>query len=206
MLGNPDAAPPRWWWWSTPRCEYVHVLTGRSVNVKVRFGIIDQTAEHFPSEDGIRWEPMNHTTLKARENQASLAFNIAKREAMAADIDVRRFRKLLEVDPTFIPYFDQAKARVSLMDVQFIELRIRLSGPCSRSTPRSRSGPRSSTRSKPSSESSPGEPARLLPQLESDPAAHRPTLARKDVRCQFSVPWPKVDVQAGNPHLNFNDR
>jgi len=63
-----------------------------------------------------------HTGARRGHNQASFAFNVAKREAAKAGVDVRRFRSSLEVDPEFIPHFDSARAGVADMEVQVIEL------------------------------------------------------------------------------------
>lgn len=63
-----------------------------------------------------------HTRLTSKQNQASFAFNIAKREARKAGLDIKRFRKALEADPGFAEHFAEAKARVRSMEVQFIEL------------------------------------------------------------------------------------
>ncbi|MGO9789003.1 MAG: GIY-YIG nuclease family protein [Solirubrobacteraceae bacterium] len=63
-----------------------------------------------------------HTGERSRENQASLAFNIAKREAALAGVEVNRTRKALEVAPDFETHFVAARAHVTAMDVQFIEL------------------------------------------------------------------------------------
>lgn len=61
-------------------------------------------------------------TGATRQNQASFAFNLAKREAAKADVDTKRWRAALEADPEFVPHFDAARASVAAMDVQFIEL------------------------------------------------------------------------------------
>ena len=63
-----------------------------------------------------------HTWEKSRENAASFAFNIAKREASKAGIDITPWRSVLEADPDFVPYFASARASVAAMSVQFIEL------------------------------------------------------------------------------------
>ena len=63
-----------------------------------------------------------HTWEKSRENAASFAFNIAKREASKAGIDITPWRAVLEADPDFVPYFASARASVAAMSVQFIEL------------------------------------------------------------------------------------
>jgi hypothetical protein len=64
----------------------------------------------------------DHTGATKKHNQASFAFNLAKREAKAAKVDVKRTRTVLEADPDFVPHFDKARADVAGMDVQFIEL------------------------------------------------------------------------------------
>jgi len=63
-----------------------------------------------------------HTGAKHGRDQASFAFNVAKREAAEAGVDVERFRSLLEGDPEFASHFDAARASVARMDVQFIEV------------------------------------------------------------------------------------
>jgi len=63
-----------------------------------------------------------HTWARGRENAASFAFNIAKREAARVGIDVKRWRAVLEADPAFVPHFVSAQASVAAMTVQFIEL------------------------------------------------------------------------------------
>jgi GIY-YIG catalytic domain-containing protein len=63
-----------------------------------------------------------HTCQRSRENAASFAFNIAKREATLAGVEVKRWRAVLEADPAFVPHFTKARASVAAMTVQFIEL------------------------------------------------------------------------------------
>jgi len=63
-----------------------------------------------------------HTGATNSHNQASFAFNLAKREAKKARVDIKRFRSALELDPTFAPYFDAARVEVARMNVQFIEV------------------------------------------------------------------------------------
>lgn len=70
----------------------------------------------------LRQRLLNHTVLSSRQNQASFAFNIAKRDAGEAGLDVARFRQILEADADFAEHFVWAKTRVAAMDVQFIEL------------------------------------------------------------------------------------
>lgn len=62
-----------------------------------------------------------HCRPSSPENAASFAFNIAKREAAARRIDIVGFnRKDLSVSPDFKTLFDNAKAQVALMPVQFV--------------------------------------------------------------------------------------
>lgn len=70
----------------------------------------------------LRQRMRSHTRLTANQNQASFAFNLAKKAAGEAGLDLKRFRKVLAEDPDFAAHFDQAKARVREMDLQFIEL------------------------------------------------------------------------------------
>jgi excinuclease Cho len=62
-----------------------------------------------------------HCRPSSPENAASFAFNIAKREAEHRSIDIAGFhRKALSVQPDFKDLFDDAKAQVALMPVQFM--------------------------------------------------------------------------------------
>lgn len=70
----------------------------------------------------LRTRLRQHTGATNRQNQASFAFNLAKREALADDVDVKRPRADLELDADFVPHFDKARADVAAMNVQFIEL------------------------------------------------------------------------------------
>ncbi|HEY1774686.1 MAG TPA: GIY-YIG nuclease family protein [Solirubrobacteraceae bacterium] len=70
----------------------------------------------------LRTRLRQHTWERSRENAASFAFNIAKRDAVAAGVDIKRWRRVLEADPAFIPHFVDARASVAAMTVQFIEL------------------------------------------------------------------------------------
>jgi hypothetical protein len=63
-----------------------------------------------------------HTADRGRENDASFAFNIAKREAALASVNIKRTRAVLQDAEDFVPHFKAARARVAAMDVQFIEL------------------------------------------------------------------------------------
>jgi hypothetical protein len=70
----------------------------------------------------LRTRLRQHTGATNRQNQASFAFNLAKREALRANVEVERPRATLEAAAEFIPHFDKARADVAAMDVQFIEL------------------------------------------------------------------------------------
>ncbi len=63
-----------------------------------------------------------HTGATRRENEASFAFNIAKREAARAGLALDLDRRALEANLDFVPYFDDARAAVAAMRVQYIEL------------------------------------------------------------------------------------
>lgn len=70
----------------------------------------------------LRQRLRHHTDLSSGQNRASFAFNIAKRDAGLAGIDVARFRQVLEADVDFAEHFDRAKQSVANMTVQLIEL------------------------------------------------------------------------------------
>ena len=70
----------------------------------------------------LRQRMRSHTRLAARQNQASFAFNLAKRAAGEAGLEIKRFRQVLADDPDFAAHFEEAKTRVRSMEVQFIEL------------------------------------------------------------------------------------
>ena len=63
-----------------------------------------------------------HVGVKNDHNQASLAFNVARRDAAAAGIEVKRWRKILVADPAFVEHFAVARAQVAAMDVQYISV------------------------------------------------------------------------------------
>ncbi len=66
----------------------------------------------------LRTRLRQHTGATNRQNQASFAFNLAKREALADKVDVKRPRADLELAAAFVPHFDKARAAVAAMDVQ----------------------------------------------------------------------------------------
>lgn len=63
-----------------------------------------------------------HTGSRRDHNQASFAFNLAKREAATAGADVTRFRAQLSADPAFAALFTTARETVAAMSVRFIEV------------------------------------------------------------------------------------
>lgn len=63
-----------------------------------------------------------HTAPRSRQNDASFAFNLAKRSAAQAGLTVTGFRSSVESDPGFAEHFERARTAVAGMDVQFIEL------------------------------------------------------------------------------------
>lgn len=70
----------------------------------------------------LRGRLRQHTVARARQNEASFAFNIAKAEASRAGVDITHFREVLQADPAFKIHFDLAKTRVAAMAVRIIEL------------------------------------------------------------------------------------
>jgi hypothetical protein len=59
-----------------------------------------------------------HGGMSSRENQASLAFNIARRKAAdRPSFNVHLTRRALEADPAFAQLFGEARARVARMQV-----------------------------------------------------------------------------------------
>lgn len=62
------------------------------------------------------------TAITSRENQASFAFNLAKRSAREAGLTLAGSRAAVEADPEFAQHFEQARREVAQMTVQFIEL------------------------------------------------------------------------------------
>jgi hypothetical protein len=76
------------------------IYVGQTRNIRVRLG--------------------EHCRPGSPENSASFAFNIAKREATGRAIDIAGFnRKDLSIRPDFKELFDDAKAQVALLLVQF---------------------------------------------------------------------------------------
>jgi predicted GIY-YIG superfamily endonuclease len=61
-----------------------------------------------------------HTRPTSTHYQASFAFNLAKREALAAGVDVARKRAALAADHAFEVHFAQARASVAGMTVQYV--------------------------------------------------------------------------------------
>ncbi len=63
-----------------------------------------------------------HTAMGSRQNEASFAFNLAKRSAGEAGLNVVGSRAAVESDPEFAKHFERARRQVAEMDVQFIAL------------------------------------------------------------------------------------
>ena len=65
-----------------------------------------------------------HRGASSRQNEASLAFNIAKLDAAAnhPSIDLRPTRPALAEDPDFAKVFRAARQRVAAMEVRFVEV------------------------------------------------------------------------------------
>jgi len=65
-----------------------------------------------------------HRGASSRENEASLAFNIAKLDAAAnhPSIDLHQTRLALAEDPDFADVFRVARKRVAAMEVRFVEV------------------------------------------------------------------------------------
>lgn len=63
-----------------------------------------------------------HVGVRNDHNQASFAFNVARRDARFAGVDIKRWRKVLAADPEFVKHFDAARARVASMEVQYISV------------------------------------------------------------------------------------
>lgn len=77
---------------------------------------------HVGQTRKLRIRLQQHTGATRGRNQATFAFNVAKREAALAHVDVTGFRNALEANPEFTPHFDAARTLVASMDVQFIEV------------------------------------------------------------------------------------
>lgn len=67
-----------------------------------------------------RWG--DHTAPSQGINSASFAFNIAKRAAKSAGLDISIARGPLALDPVFKQAFTDAKARVRAMDYRFVRV------------------------------------------------------------------------------------
>lgn len=63
-----------------------------------------------------------HTRPSSRENSAPFAFNIAKREARNAGLDVAGSRRAVEALPGFTTHFVAAKQRVRAMEFRVVEV------------------------------------------------------------------------------------
>ncbi len=63
-----------------------------------------------------------HTRPSSPENSAPFAFNIARRDAQDAGVEVAGPRKLVAARPEFEPFFKAAKERVRRMDFHVVEI------------------------------------------------------------------------------------
>jgi hypothetical protein len=63
-----------------------------------------------------------HTRPSSPENSAPFAFNIARRDAAAAGLEVGGPRKLVATHADFEQYFVAAKERVRAMDFRVVEI------------------------------------------------------------------------------------
>ena len=80
-----------------------HRYVGRAKNLNKRFG--------------------QHVAPKSPSNQAAFAFNIAKRNAETAGMNVQRTREVLAADPEFVEqFFVPAKQQVRAMEFRFVNL------------------------------------------------------------------------------------
>ena len=82
--------------------DHTHRYVGRTRNANRRLG--------------------EHTRPSSPENSAPFAFNIARREAKTAGLEIAGSRKLIAARPDFAPYFTAAKERVRAMDFRVIEV------------------------------------------------------------------------------------
>jgi hypothetical protein len=65
-----------------------------------------------------------HSRASSRQNQATLAFNLARKTAASrADIGGRGSRASLAADPLFDSLFRAARERVAAMEFRFVEIR-----------------------------------------------------------------------------------
>jgi hypothetical protein len=73
--------------------------------------------------NGIRRRVRNHTRPSATHNQATFAFRIARSTTglLTASYKPEGSRQGLQSDAVFGPAFVEAKARVALMDLRFVE-------------------------------------------------------------------------------------
>ena len=60
--------------------------------------------------------------MSSNHNSATFAFIIAKHDAEKKNIDLNKTRDELQVDPDFLPFFKNAKERVSEMKIKVIDI------------------------------------------------------------------------------------
>jgi GIY-YIG catalytic domain len=101
-----------------PRAEHDHIPTEPGLYL---FSDAKSKPIYVGQSRNIRSRLGDHCRPSAPENAASFAFNIAKREAHGQSIDIAGFnRKALSTRADFKALFDDAKAKVALMPVQFV--------------------------------------------------------------------------------------
>lgn len=78
------------------------IYVGRSKNLRQRF--------------------KQHSRQSSNHNSATFAFMIAKQDAEKTKVDIHKTREELQIDPEFLPFFKNAKKRVSEMKIQVIDI------------------------------------------------------------------------------------
>ncbi|MGD0862760.1 MAG: GIY-YIG nuclease family protein [Candidatus Limnocylindrales bacterium] len=97
---------------SIPRAPGVYLLSEQSQPIYV-----GQTRD-------LRRRRGQHSRASSRQNQATLAFNLARKAATnRADIDGSGSRADLAADPLFDSLFRTARDRVAAMEFRFVEIR-----------------------------------------------------------------------------------
>ena len=63
-----------------------------------------------------------HRQQSSNHNSATFAFMIAKQDAAKKKLNIHKTREELQIDPDFLPFFKNAKKRVSEMKIQVIDI------------------------------------------------------------------------------------
>ena len=83
----------------------------------------DDRPVYIGRSDNILRRLRQHGNAKSPQNQASLAFNLAKRDALArGDRIAAGKRDDVQHDPAFKPLFERAKERIRRMSFQAVEI------------------------------------------------------------------------------------